>query len=105
MHAAGGGGVIHQPSALENARLLYQMHTDLQNRSSFPPAATPVVSGASAPPMEIGYHATGVPPQHFNPDAVYEQQHWAMLPPGWQRVCDVEGGMLDGNACSLYMHY
>ena len=97
LHVGGGGGALHvggggdAPSALENARLLWQLRGHVPDRVSPPPAAIPAAAGASAPPMDDSYHSADFSPRQYNPQAVLEQQHWMQLPPGWQRVCDVAG--------------
>jgi hypothetical protein len=91
-HAGSGGGA---PSALENARLLWQkLHGHVPDLKSPPPAAMHAAAVAkknSAPPMDHKNKAANISPQQYNPQAALEQQHWMPLPPSWQRVCDVAG--------------
>jgi hypothetical protein len=66
----GGGGV---PSALENARLLWQKHGNVSDPMSPTPAAMPAAAGASAPPMNHSYKAADISPKQYDPQAVLEQ--------------------------------
>jgi hypothetical protein len=97
LHVGGGGGALHvgggggAPSALEEARLLWQLSGNVSDPVSPPPAAMPAAAVASAPPMDHSYQSADVSPHGYNPQAVPEEQHWMQLPPGWQRVRAVDG--------------